>query len=152
MSQYPIIKTTLSSNKEFKTIASIGEHQLILDEPFESGGNNEGPTPTQTAIAALGACVAMTIKIYLDHKDWKFDSIDCELDFKIEKVEDPSVLTEEEQKYVIRGQLRRIKNIITMKADFDENQVNRVKIIAGKCPVHKLMEGSVLIEDELKLI
>lgn len=152
MSQYPTIKTTLNSSKEFKTIAAIGDHQLILDEPFVSGGNNEGPTPTQTAIAALGACVVMTIKIYLDHKDWEFDSVDCELDFKIEKVEDPSILTEEEQKYVIRGQLRRIKNIITMKADFDENQINRVRIIAGKCPVHKLMEGSVLIEDEVKLI
>jgi len=152
MNKYPTIKTTLPSNKEFKTIVSVGEHQLILDEPLGSGGNNKGPTPTQTAIAALGACVAMTIKIYLDHKDWKFESIDCDLDFKIEKIEDPSVLSEEEQKYVVRGQLRRINNTITMKADFDENQINRIKIIAGKCPVHKLMEGSVLIEDEVKLI
>lgn len=152
MSKFPIIKTTLSNNKEFKTDVNIAKHHIVLDEPVASGGNDEGPTPTQMAIASLGACVVMTIKIYLDHKNWEFESINCDLDLNIERIDDINSLPEEEQKYVIRGQLRRIKNIITVKANFDDDQVKRVKIIAGKCPVHKFMEGSTLIQDEIRLV
>jgi len=149
---FPPIKTTLPNSNELKTIISIGEHEIITDEPVDSGGNDEGPTPTQLAISSLGACVAMTIKIYLDHKKWDFESIDCDLTFSIERIDDINSLPEDEQKYVIRGQLRRIRNTITLKADFDDEQVKRVKIIAGKCPVHKLMAGSTLIQDEIKMI
>lgn len=149
---FPSIKTSLPNSDELKTIINIGDHELITDEPVESGGNDEGPTPTQLAISSLGACIAMTLKIYLDHKKWEFESIDCELNFTIERIEDINSLPEDEQKYVIRGQLRRIRNRITLKANFDEEQVRRVKIIAGKCPVHKLMAGSTLIQDEVVLI
>ena len=38
-----------------KVEARIGPHRLLVDEPVESGGEDSGPTPSETLMAALGA-------------------------------------------------------------------------------------------------
>ena len=38
-----------------KVEARIGPHRLLVDEPVESGGEDSGPTPSETLLAALGA-------------------------------------------------------------------------------------------------
>ena len=141
----------LSNPEEFLTNVTIRDHHVDFDEPESAGGKDAAPTPTEMAIGSLGACVVMTIKIYLDHKKWAFRSVHCALRMSKEKIEDPERLSEEERSYVRNNRLTRITTVITIDADFDEKQLERVKTVAGKCPVHKLMEGSVLIEDEVQL-
>jgi len=43
-------------------------HHWYADEPTESGGRNSGPDPYEHLLAALGACTAMTVRMYADHK------------------------------------------------------------------------------------
>jgi uncharacterized OsmC-like protein len=38
-----------------KVEARIGPHRLLVDEPVESAGEDSGPTPSETLLAALGA-------------------------------------------------------------------------------------------------
>ena len=38
-----------------KTEARIGPHRLLIDEPPDQGGEDTGPTPSETLLAALGA-------------------------------------------------------------------------------------------------
>jgi uncharacterized OsmC-like protein len=38
-----------------KVEARIGPHRLLVDEPVESGGEDSGPTPSETLLTALGA-------------------------------------------------------------------------------------------------
>ncbi len=151
MTEFQPIICELSNPDEFLTNVTIRDHHVDFDEPESAGGKDKAPTPTETTIGSLGACVVMTIKIYLDHKNWSFRSVHCALRMSKEKVEDPERLTEEERSYVRSNRLTRITTVITIDADFDEKQLERVKTVAGKCPVHKLMEGSVLIQDEVQL-
>ena len=39
-----------------RTDVSVRDLQFAIDEPVERGGTNSGPTPTETALAALIAC------------------------------------------------------------------------------------------------
>ncbi len=135
----------------FLTNAAISDHHIIFDEPEGFGGTNKGPGPEQMAVASLGACVAMTIKIYLDHKQWTFETIRCSLRLSKEKIGADREVNEKERSYVRNGILTRIVNVITIGGELDEEQLKRIRMIAGKCPVHRLMEGSTLIEDEVQL-
>jgi uncharacterized OsmC-like protein len=46
---------TVMSLGGFKTEARVAGHRLVLDEPPEHGGEDAGPTPVETLLAALGA-------------------------------------------------------------------------------------------------
>ena len=47
-----------------KFIAQVGNHQLIIDQPREKGGNNEGMNPLEVFLVALGACTGVYAKTY----------------------------------------------------------------------------------------
>ena len=52
-----------------ETIRS-GPHVLAADEPVAGGGTETGPSPYEYLLAALGACTAMTLRMYARQKQW----------------------------------------------------------------------------------
>lgn len=146
------IKATLPDPSLLKTDVKVRTHSYLLDEPESAGGTDQGPNPPEMTVAALGACVAMTLKLYLDNKEWAFDSIECQLKMAYEPVEDPASLSESLRPYLDKGKLRKVISRVYIKGKFDEAQLKRIKIIAGKCPVHRMLQGSTLIEDEIIVV
>src|SRR5215470_4235637 len=53
---------------KFQQAITIGRHQLIADEPTSVGGLDSGPNPYDFVLAGLGACTAMTLRLYADRK------------------------------------------------------------------------------------
>src|SRR5438309_1524605 len=51
---------------KFQQEIAIGPHRLLADEPTSVGGEDSGPTPYELLTAALGACTAMTVRLYAD--------------------------------------------------------------------------------------
>jgi len=56
-----VIKSVLKEN--FKVECTAGKHTMIIDQPEAMGGNNEGPTPLDYILMALGGCIATIAKI-----------------------------------------------------------------------------------------
>lgn len=54
-------------------------HELIADEPVEIGGTELGPTPYDYLLASLGACTAMTLRIYADRREWPLEGVTIRL-------------------------------------------------------------------------
>lgn len=54
-------------------------HRLVADEPVQRGGTDAGPAPYDLLLAALGACTALTLRMYADRHDWAIETLDVGL-------------------------------------------------------------------------
>ena len=54
----------------FQQEVAWGSHRLIADEPTDVGGLGSGFGPYELLLASLGACTAMTLRLYADQKHW----------------------------------------------------------------------------------
>ena len=117
-------------------------HSLIADEPESAGGTNMGPTPYDYLVAGLGACKAITVRMYADRKKWPLDAIRIGLTHA--KIHADDCRECETQK----GHLDEIRGQITLEGNLDDEQQRRLMEIADKCPVHRTLKGEVRIKTE----
>ena len=115
-----------------------GGHRLVIDEPVESGGANQGPSPTRTLAAALAACTAITIEMYAGRKGWELDEVEVEVEMEYGESAVPSSFAV----------------TLRLPEGLSPEQAERLKVIAGKCPVHRALrhESEVSIEDRVELV
>lgn len=124
----------------FTTEIVAGQHYLLADEPRDVGGNDLGPTPYQLLNAALGACTAMTLKMYAERKKWPLEEVTVHLTHSKRYGPDSAEPENEDSK------IEYFKRILEIKGKLDESQIKRLMEIADKCPVHR-----TLTERELKI-
>lgn len=62
-----------------ETRIQAGHHPILADEPPGNGGRDAGPAPYDLLLAALGACTAMTLRMYADRKGWRIEALDVDL-------------------------------------------------------------------------
>ena len=63
----------------YRTEIMVGDHSLVADEGPALGGKNAGPAPYDLLLASLGACTAITLRMYADRKDWPLASVEVGL-------------------------------------------------------------------------
>ena len=108
---------------------------LFADEPLALLGRNTGPAPTEIVLMALGACTAITVRMYAARKNWTIDGIAVRLRY--------------EPTGVPGGEFKRIERLIEIDGPLDAAQRMRLMEIAGKCPVHRMLTGGVAVRSEL---
>ena len=127
------VKTRIGT-QGFTTEVIAGRHNMIADEPPSVGGADHGPTPYGFLLSALGACTAMTLRMYADHK--KIDLQEVEVDLTHDKIHQQDGENSESSK----GKIDVMKRKITLKGDLTDEQRKRLIEIADRCPVHKTLE------------
>ena len=129
---------------KFLTQIQTGRHMLIGDEPEEVGGEDLGPSPYQLLTSALGACTAMTMRMYADRKGWDINQIRVHLNHE-KKHSDDCVDCEKST-----SKIDHFERLIEIDSQLEDSQITRLLEIANKCPVHRTLEGEVKIETRLK--
>jgi len=128
----------------FLTEILADRHSLLADEPAQFGGTDQGPTPFDLLVAALGACTSMTLRMYADRKGWPLEAATVRLKHgKIHAAECETCETRE-------GMLDRIEREIEIEGPLDAKQKQRLLQIADRCPVHKTLTSEVEIATRLK--
>jgi putative redox protein len=61
-SPLPVVVTHQSG---VRFAASVGRHEIILDQPLRGGGHDAGPSPIELLATALGSCVALYVHRFL---------------------------------------------------------------------------------------
>ncbi len=124
----------------FQQEITVGAHRFLADEPVAAGGLDTGLGPYDLLLAALGACTAMTVRLYAERKALPLDHVTVRLTHaKIHAADCESCETKE-------GMLDRIERAITFSGALDEGQRARLLEIADKCPVHRTLTSEIEIK------
>jgi len=127
---------------KFAQHISTASHYWLADEPVKVGGNNTGPDPYEHLLAGLGACTAMTLRMYAQRKKLPVKHIKVTLSHTRNYQDDCSHC---EQQSGIEAIIRNI----SFEGDLDEAQQQRFLEIADKCPVHKTLHNNVTVVSKL---
>ncbi|MBU2900240.1 osmotically inducible protein C [Maribacter sp. 6B07] len=130
-------------NEGFTSEIVAGNHLLIADEPKDFGGNDFGPSPYDYVSSGLGACTAMTLRMYASRKKWDLQKVIVHVDHGKEHAPDS-------QNTSTIKKIDTFKRSIELFGDLDDSQKNRLMEIADKCPVHKTLSATSVIITKLK--
>ncbi len=128
-----------SSGKGMQHEISAGAHKWIADAGKDIGGNETGPNPHEMMLAALGTCTSMTLKVFSERRGWNLDEVKVTL--SEESVDDPNNPPKK---------MSKITRDIQVKGDLTQEQMDTLKSIADKCPIHKLLVESKQIITQLE--
>jgi putative redox protein len=120
----------------FTSSINTKNHGIIADEPKSVGGDDFGMSPFELVSAGLAACTVMTLKLYAQRKNWDLKEVYTYVNHGKEIVDG-------QRKDVFSKSLEFVGNL-------DEKQKERLRQIAGKCPVHKTLQQSAEIRTEIK--
>ena len=127
------------SAKGFTQEIAIGPHRLVTDEPTQVGGTDEGPTPYDLLLAALGSCTSMTVELYARRKGWPLEGVTVRLGHsRIHATDCAECETKE-------GKIDRIELDIELAGPLSDEQRSKLLEIAEKCPVHRTLVSEINI-------
>lgn len=114
-------------------IKSASGNIIIADEPQEVGGKNLGFSPSELLASSLASCTLITLRMYINRKQWEVSEINIKIDFQRDAEQNVSLFT------------RKIEII----GEIDETQKQRLETIANSCPIHKTLTHSIEIKTTL---
>jgi putative redox protein len=117
---------------KYQTAITSGNHSILIDEPISNGGADIGMNPQELLMASLGSCTAITLRMYLDRKQWPVSKISVNVEV------------------FSTGLMQNIKCIIGYEGELAPEQELRLVQIANACPIHKILAKSLVIETVLK--
>lgn len=124
----------------FRTEITVRGFAFVADEPRDAGGTNDGPTPYEYLLGALGACTAMTLRMYAKRKAWPLEDV-------VVRLRDaPSHAADCEHCDTRPVGIRSIQRQIELRGPITEEQRGRLLEIADRCPVKQTLERGLVVE------
>jgi putative redox protein len=128
----------------YTSSVQAGRHYLIADEPVSLGGADLGPGPYAYLLAALGACTAITLRMFADRKGWPLEAVTVHLRHrKIHAADCATCETQEELVDLIERELE-------ISGELDPAQRARLAEIADRCPVHRTLHNTIEVRTSVR--
>lgn len=115
----------VNNSNSYTSNVQVHQHSLIVDEPLEKGGEDLGPAPGDYLCAALASCKAITLRMYLQRKQWNVDEIKVSVNLVL-----GTSMSSGQNTFYCK---------LNVKGDLDDEQQKRLLMIANSCPLHKLL-------------
>jgi putative redox protein len=120
----------------FRHTVQVRDHQLTLDEPLEAGGQDSGPSPQELLATSLASCTAITMEMYATRKGWEIGHVEVEVEYSPAE----------------RGCPTKFELVVRLPDDLPEDQAERLRVIAAKCPVHRVLDGEVMFMERVERV
>jgi putative redox protein len=114
----------------------IREHVISADEPRDAGGDDTAPSPQELLAASLAACTAITMEMYAARKGWDVGEVEVSAEYAPAE----------------RGCPTSFRTILRFPSHLSDEQVERLRQIAAKCPVHRTLDGEVMFTESVQRI
>ena len=129
-----MMKATATRKDGRQHSIAIREHQLTVDETPDLGGADAGPTPLELLAASLAGCVAVTIEMYAERKDWDVGNVEVDVEYAPAE----------------RGIPTKFEVVLKVPSEMTDEQIERLSVIAAKCPVHRMLDGEVMFDERVE--
>ena len=128
------MKATARRTGTYRHEISIRDHGLVADEPTEHGGEDVGPSPQELLAARLASCTAITMEMYAQRKGWDIGDVEVAVDYSPAE----------------RGCPTKFDLVMRFPDTLSDEMVERLRVIAAKCPVHRTLDGEVMFEERVE--
>ena len=128
------MRASVTRSAGFRNQVSIRSHELTIDEEASDGGADAGPTPLELLAGSLAGCVAVTMEMYAERKGWEIGEVGVDVDFSPAQ----------------RGTPTRFEIVLRLPEGLPDEQVERLTVIAAKCPVHRVLDGEVMFDERVE--
>ncbi len=125
------LKTITITNKanSYESRITNGRHVVIADEPEDLGGTDKGMDPVDLVLAGLAECKVVTVRAKANKLGVELGEIRASLSIETGK-----------------GEGRSLASNVEVKLDWDaptsEEITEKILGAAGRCYVHRLLQGS----------
>ena len=120
----------------YKHTVQVRDHQLTVDEPIDKGGDDTAPSPQELLAVSLASCTAITMEMYAARKGWELGHVEVDVQYKGAE----------------RGCPTKFELVLRLPDDLPEEQLERLRVIAAKCPVHRALDGEVMFEERVERV
>jgi putative redox protein len=114
----------------------VRDHQVVVDEPLASGGEDLGPDPRELLAVSLASCTAITMEMYAARKGWDIGRVEVDVEYSPAE----------------RGCPTKFELVMRFPEGLPEEQVERLRVIAAKCPVHRALDGEVMFQERVERV
>jgi putative redox protein len=130
------MKATATRTGTYKHVVQVRQHRLLADEPNDTGGDDAAPSPQELLAASLASCTAITMEMYAQRKGWDLGGVEVEAEYTPAE----------------RGCPTRFSLTLRLPSGLSEEQVERLRVIAAKCPVHRTLDGEVMFDERVQRV
>lgn len=131
-----VSSTVNLTNRNYLAEAKMRNHFAVIDEPVDKGGDDNGPTPVEYLLTAIGSCVSITLRMYAERKNWDLGEI--------------TVSVTQKEELTSAGIKKSLVEDISFEKEITNEQREKLLEIAGKCPVAKMVKGETEIDTKIK--
>ncbi len=120
----------------FRHTVDVRDHHVTVDEPLVAGGDDMGPDPRELLAVSLASCTAITMEMYAARKGWDIGHIEVDVEYTPAE----------------RGCPTKFELIMRLPDDLPADQVEKLRVIAAKCPVHRALDGEVMFNERVERV
>jgi putative redox protein len=103
--------------------------KFISDEPVSGGGKDLGPDPYTLLLSSIASCVLVTLRMYIDRKNWDIPSITIHVNMYQETLNEITTTI--------------IDRDLILGETVPNDQKIKLQEIASHCPISKILEGNI---------
>jgi putative redox protein len=122
------------SSDRYRHDIRIRDHVVSADEPRDAGGDDTAPSPQELLAASLASCTAVTMEMYAARKGWDVGEVEVSAEYTPAE----------------RGCPTSFRIIMRFPNHLSDEQVERLRAIAAKCPVHRTLDGEVMFTETVE--
>jgi len=128
------MKVTARRTGTLRHVVDIRTHHLAVDEPVDQGGDDSAPCPQELLAASLASCTAITVEMYARRKGWDLGYVEVDCEYRPAE----------------RGCPTQFDLVLRLPEDATDEQLERLRVIAAKCPIHRTLDGEVMFRERVE--